>query len=47
MIPQRPSKVLPTVVTVVVLILMVKNPVGAAHFVHSVVDAINRFAGAL
>jgi hypothetical protein len=47
MFPQQSSKVLPTVVTIVVLILVIKNPVGAAHFVRSLVDAINKFTGAL
>jgi hypothetical protein len=45
-IPQR-SKVLPSILLVVGLIYLMKNPVAAAHTVHQVIDAVSKFAGAL
>jgi hypothetical protein len=47
MIPTKSSKVLPTIVGIVVLIFTIKNPEGAAHAVTSVIDAIDRFSSAL
>lgn len=46
MFPQR-SKVFPAVASVIALIYVVKNPVGAAQIVHQLIDAVSKFAGAL
>ncbi len=47
MIPQRTSKLLPTIVTLIAAWYAVSHPIQAAHLVHQAATAVTVFMGAL